>query len=147
MKKWQALGWCIIFCQFICLEAQEISEYEFSGTHFIAEYLDCDEEVLNNPEKIVSIMIQAVQASKATFLGHLYYIFPGNGLTCIIMLSESHASIHTYPEKRSCFIDLFTCGTLCSYIDFDRVLREFLKPGSVNDNVLLRNEQINYIPR
>jgi S-adenosylmethionine decarboxylase len=57
-----------------------------------------------------------------------------------LLLSESHAAIHTYPEHNACFVDLFTCGDHCHNEPFDRVLREYLKPGAVQSKVLIRDE-------
>src|SRR5690348_2184630 len=94
----------------IPLFATDAEDYRFYGRHFIASYLDCDEEALNNVVKLSEAMHQAAAASGATVLKGSEYIFPPTGLTMVLLLSESHASIHTYPEHRACFIDLFTCG-------------------------------------
>ncbi|TET06482.1 hypothetical protein E3J79_01835 [Candidatus Dependentiae bacterium] len=61
------------------------------------------------------------------------------GSTIICILTESHASIHTYPEYNSCFVDLFTCGKHCSHEPFDTVLQKYLKPAIVQKRVLIRN--------
>jgi S-adenosylmethionine/arginine decarboxylase-like enzyme len=63
-------------------------------------------------------------------------------LTMVFLLSESHASIHTYPEHGACFVDLFTCGNKCSGEKFDQALREYLKPAHVTARVLIRDEGI-----
>lgn len=114
--------------------------YDFCGTHFLASYNDCDQEALTNPQKLVEVMLKAAEASGATVLDSTYYIFPGNGMTMAILLSESHASIHTYPEHGSCFVDLFTCGNKCSHIEFDKTLREYLKPSNVSEKVHIRHQ-------
>ena len=117
-------------------------EYQFKGKHFIASYLDCDADALENVEKLKSEFVKAAKASHATILDQSDFVFAPNGLTMVILLSESHASIHTYPEHHACFVDLFTCGDKCSSELFDKVLREYLKPKKVNARTLLRSDEI-----
>jgi S-adenosylmethionine decarboxylase len=59
-----------------------------------------------------------------------------------ILLSESHASIHTYPEHGKCFVDLFTCGDSCSNHIFNEELQKYLKPKKVAAMVLIRDDNI-----
>ena len=121
---------------------EEEREYEFKGVHFLASYCDCDNGALSDLSKLETVMHEAAIASGATILGSVSHIFPPDGLTLVILLSESHASIHTYPEHGSCFVDLFTCGNRCSAEVFDEVLTSYLKPQSVNKKILVRHEEI-----
>jgi len=130
---------------FICVSAfvfgnEEV--HQFKGKHLIASYGDCDIEALTDVEALREVMHQAVTECGATILDSMNYIFPGNGMTMVIMLSESHASIHTYPEYGACFVDLFTCGDKCSHEKFDQVLRAYLKPAEVSQKVLVRHQAI-----
>ena len=59
-----------------------------------------------------------------------------------ILLSESHASIHTYPEHGKCFIDLFTCGDKCNHEEFNETVKAYLKPKKVAEMVLVRDDEI-----
>src|SRR5271170_7460823 len=117
----------ILFCLlFTALAAEE--SFQFKGVHFLASYCDCDLQALTELDKLADAMKSAVEESGATVLEISSWTFPPNGLTMVLLLSESHASIHTYPEYGSCFVDLFTCGEKCSADKFDAVLREYLKP-------------------
>jgi len=120
--------------------------HKFSGKHFVASYLDCDKQAMGDVEGMLRTMDRAVQSSGATVLDKTSYVFPPNGLTAVYLLSESHASIHTYPEYGACFVDLFTCGDTCSPEEFDRILREYLQPQEVNARVFLRHADIEEIP-
>ncbi|MBI5273461.1 MAG: adenosylmethionine decarboxylase [Chlamydiales bacterium] len=119
----------------ICFSA----EHKFTGKHLIASYYDCNEESLANIKQLVTIMEESCLASGAHVLQQMNYEFPGGGLTHLLLLSESHASIHTYPEYKACFVDLFTCGDSCDSIAFDKVLTEYLKPGKKSIEVIHRN--------
>lgn len=130
------LGFCLMG---VCLCAEE-REFRFEGKHLIANYTKCDVERLQDVQGMMAVMEEAVRVCGATVLDKSYYVFPGNGLTMVILLSESHASIHTYPEHGACFIDLFTCGDRCDHAKFDAVLRAYLNPQAVVQEVLIRND-------
>ncbi len=120
-------------------------DYSFKGKHFVASYLECDLRALCNLSGLIDAMSRAVCASGATILDEASTVFPPHGLTLVYLLSESHASLHTYPEHGSCFVDLFTCGDSCSSEPFDQILREYLQPKHVNAKLFLRAETIEEI--
>jgi S-adenosylmethionine decarboxylase len=103
---------------------------------------------MTNLDELKIAMKQAVEASGATILGQIDHIFSNDndptshGYTSAFILSESHATIHTYPEHGACFVDLFTCGDHCSYEHFDKVLREYLHPAAVSYQVLRRDSGV-----
>lgn len=139
-------GYCKLFV-FLCLFinkafAEDSSVYQFKGTHFLASYCECDLEALSDVEGLAAAMKEAVEQSGATILNTSHWVFPPQGLTMVFLLSESHASIHTYPEHGACFVDLFTCGEKCSAEKFDIALRHHLKPKIVNQRTLIRSETI-----
>lgn len=127
----------------ICASEQDIredaQEYQFWGRHFIASYNNCRRDRLES-SALIEAMRQAIEASGASLLSEAVYAFPNAGLTAVFLLSESHASIHTYPEHAACFVDLFTCGENCRSEDFDAKLREFLCPRNVEARVIVRHE-------
>ena len=131
----------VVFIATGLLSAQD-KAYEFNGKHFIASYSGCDHEALVNLEYLREAMVNAVEASGASLLGQCDYVFPTDGLTMVLLLSESHASIHTYPEYNTCFIDLFTCDEKCSSEAFDAVLQEYLKPEFIEKKLLLRGYDV-----
>jgi S-adenosylmethionine decarboxylase len=136
----------IFFCFSLSslLVAEEPIEipYAFKGVHFLVSYSDCDKKALEDVGALCAAMDQAVEHSGATILDSSKWVFPPNGLTMVYLLSESHASIHTYPEHGACFVDLFTCGDHCSSDKFDAALRAYLKPGRVHHRLLTRTEEI-----
>jgi len=121
---------------------EEPQEHQFFGRHMVASYTDCDIDALLNHEALEDAMGRAVVACGATLLDTVRFAYPEGGITIAMLLSESHASIHTYPEHASCFADLFTCGDRCRAEEFDAVMREYLKPKAANCKVLLRHAGI-----
>ncbi len=132
----------LAFFVFSTLYSEEPGTYQFLGTHFLASYCDCDQKALTDVEALAEVMRLAVNLSGAKVLESISWVFPPNGFTMLFLLSESHASIHTYPEQGHCFVDLFTCGEHCSASRFDAALRSYLKPKRVNEKLLVRNEEM-----
>lgn len=120
-------------------------EHEFTGKHFVASYLNCDPEAICNVEELMKAMDQAIICCGATILNQSHHKFSPHGLTAVYLLSESHASIHTYPEFNACFVDLFTCGSNCHTQSFDEALRDYLHPKMVNARFFERHEQVEEI--
>ncbi|MEP1613546.1 MAG: adenosylmethionine decarboxylase [Roseobacter sp.] len=76
--------------------------------HVIAELYDV--KILTGPEQIEAVLQAAAQEAGATVLGGHFHIFEGGGVTGVLLLSESHISIHTWPEFSYAALDVFMCG-------------------------------------
>jgi S-adenosylmethionine decarboxylase len=81
------------------------------GRHAIFELYRCDAGLLDNEQYIVESMIEIANTLGATVLSSSSHKFEPQGVTAILLLSESHISIHTWPEKGLATCDIFTCGT------------------------------------
>lgn len=81
------------------------------GRHFILECYACDEACLDNVETIETAMLEAANVAKATIIKSFFHPFVPQGVTGVVVLAESHISIHTWPELGYAAIDIFTCGT------------------------------------
>ncbi|GAB1471168.1 hypothetical protein MASR2M66_20460 [Chloroflexota bacterium] len=80
------------------------------GEHYIFDLSDCNREILMDSEKAYSLFAQAVRESGLTVVDEGFYKFSPHGFTAFLLLSESHASLHAWPEHNYCAIDLFTCA-------------------------------------
>jgi S-adenosylmethionine decarboxylase len=120
-------------------------EFEFVGFHLVGSYLNCDKAKLRDVAGLKEAMCLAVDASGATLLKAVDFVFPPDGFTMVMLLSESHASIHTYPEHDACFVDFFTCGRNCSSEKFDQVLRNYLNPKTANTRLLSRDDSVSEV--
>lgn len=63
------------------------------------------------PEIITATFVDALKNAGATVVQALSHNFPGKGLTSVLILSESHAVLHTWPETGTVNIDIFSCST------------------------------------
>lgn len=83
---------------------------EALGRQILVEYYDCDSNKLNDVEFIETAFIEATKASKATIITHNFHKFSPYGVSGVIVIAESHVSIHTWPEYNYAAVDIFTCG-------------------------------------
>ena len=103
------------------------------GRHLIAEYADCAEGTLTDPEFLEKCMLEAVQKSGATIVRSVFHQYAPQGVSGVVVIAESHMSIHTWPEYNYAAVDFFTCGqTVDPYLAHE-YLREML--GSTGANV------------
>lgn len=80
------------------------------GTHLLIELYGCDAEKLNDARQIESAMKEAAQASGATIVSSHANLFNPHGVSAVVIIAESHLTIHTWPEHRYAALDVFTCG-------------------------------------
>jgi S-adenosylmethionine decarboxylase proenzyme len=79
------------------------------GRHVLAEFSDCDPARLSDVDHVTKAMLQAAEASGATIVAHRFHHFSPLGVSGVVIISESHLAIHTWPEHRFAAVDFFTC--------------------------------------
>lgn len=85
------------------------------GNHLIAELYECNSTILNSPEKVEQALQKAVKISGARMVQSVIHEFSPHGVSGVIVIEESHFSVHTWPEYGYCALDIFTCGTEIDY--------------------------------
>jgi S-adenosylmethionine decarboxylase len=71
-----------------------------------------DGDILTRSDDVREIMLAAAEAGGATVLGEQFVSFPNGAFTGVLVLAQSHLSIHTWPELRLANVDLLSYGTL-----------------------------------
>jgi S-adenosylmethionine decarboxylase len=80
------------------------------GTHLLIELRECNPEILKSIEKVRSVMVSAAKEAKATIIDISFREFNPFGISGIVVIAESHLTIHTWPEYGYAAVDIFTCG-------------------------------------
>ena len=80
------------------------------GRHFVAEIHGCPRARLATLQALEAPFLRAVAATGACILSHDGHQFAPHGATIVALLSESHASVHTWPELGYAAVDFFTCN-------------------------------------
>ena len=102
---------------------------EFAGTHLLIEMWGAKH--LDEPETIEAALREAAIAAGASILhAHTHRFSPYGGVSGVVVLAESHISIHTWPERDYAAIDIFMCGD-CHPYESVTVLRRVFEPSSV----------------
>lgn len=82
-----------------------------AGRHVIAELEGCGPSLLSEPAGLRRILEEAAWAAGGTVLGSQFHRFDPVGASGVVLLAESHVSIHTWPEWRYAAVDVFGCGS------------------------------------
>ncbi|WP_145143154.1 adenosylmethionine decarboxylase [Roseomonas gilardii] len=86
----------------------------FAGTHLIIDLWGATN--LDDPAHIDDVLREAAIETGATILhGHFHHFQPNGGVSGVLVLAESHVSIHTWPEKAFAALDIFVCGVCDPY--------------------------------
>lgn len=80
------------------------------GVHLLIECLGCDRAVLDDALALEQALRAAADAIGATVVGAMFHRFAPQGVTGVLLLAESHVSVHSWPEQGYAAVDLFTCG-------------------------------------
>ncbi|MFC4165923.1 adenosylmethionine decarboxylase [Teichococcus aestuarii] len=100
----------------------------FAGTHLIVDLWGATN--LDDPAHIDSVLREAAIETGATILhGHFHHFAP-DGVSGVLVLAESHISIHTWPERAYAALDIFVCG-ICNPYKAVPILKKGFGPERV----------------
>ncbi len=80
------------------------------GRHLLLELFDCDADAINSLETVKTALIEAAKRAQATIVDVVFHEFNPFGISGVVVIAESHLSIHTWPEYRYAAVDVFSCG-------------------------------------
>jgi S-adenosylmethionine decarboxylase len=80
------------------------------ATHILLDLHGVDPRLLDDVDALKAALFAAVSAAGATALRTVHHKFHPQGASVVILVAESHLSIHTWPEKAYAAVDIFTCG-------------------------------------
>jgi S-adenosylmethionine decarboxylase len=72
---------------------------------------ECERLGAFDDQAIATAFAEALRGAGATIVQEVSHQYPGAGLTCVLVLRESHAVLHTWPETGTVNIDIFSCST------------------------------------
>ena len=107
---------------------------KFAGTHLLVDVLNGTR--LDDLDHIEQTFRKCIEVSGATLLHiHLHHFTPNGGVSGVAVLSESHISIHSWPEYGYAAIDIFMCGHAKPQLSID-VIRQAFEP----DEIIVKEE-------
>ena len=110
------------------------------GRHLLADLSGVAPERLSDPDALEALLRAAARAAGSTVLGgHFHPFGPGQGITGVLLLAESHISIHTWPEHGYAAVDLFLCGS-AAHAAALAVLQQALQVGRIEQRCVARGQ-------
>jgi S-adenosylmethionine decarboxylase proenzyme len=114
----------------------------FAGQHVLAEFEGVDPRLLDDVAFLRVTLERSLDRAGATVCDVVSKRFAPQGVTVLALLSESHASLHTYPEVGAVFLDVFTCGNRADPELAMRLLAEALAATSTNITTISRGRPV-----
>jgi S-adenosylmethionine decarboxylase len=108
------------------------------GRHVLVDIADTSAAVLDDGDALAQALTDAATAEGTTVLGTICHAFEPTGVTILLLLAESHVSLHTYPDEGRAFFDAFTCGVRCEPIN---IFRRFVEIHPVGSYRIIRCER------
>ena len=101
-----------------------------AGTHLLADFYGVAAGRLTDPAGIDALLRAGAQAAGARILhSHFHSFGEAMGVTGVVLLAESHISIHTWPEYGFAAADIFMCGDAQPHLALD-IIAQALEPAS-----------------
>jgi S-adenosylmethionine decarboxylase len=105
---------------------------KFAGTHLLLDLWGASN--LADPGLIDRALRAGAEHAGATILhSHFHHFSPNGGVSGVVVLAESHISIHTWPERDFAAVDIFMCGA-CDPYKAIPLLKAAFRPGFINLN-------------
>lgn len=93
---------------------------------YSADLRECDAISTGDAERATATFADVLGRAGATIVQAVSHVYPGAGLTCVLILRESHAVLHTWPETGTVHIDIFSCSTRLKSLEaIDELSRSF----------------------
>ena len=81
------------------------------GRHLLLELRECNIAVLDDLKYLENALVSAAREAGATVIDKSFHQFAPQGVSGVVLIAESHLSLHTWPEHAYAAVDIFTCGT------------------------------------
>lgn len=111
---------------------------EALGRQILVEFYDCDSSAINDVDYIEQSMLDTTKKSNATIISHNFHKFSPYGISGVIVIAESHVTIHTWPEYNYAAVDIFTCGDTIDPWIIQESLKEALSSKNISSMEMKR---------
>ena len=95
------------------------------GRHVLAEIYECDSEILNDIHQVEKIMVKAALEAGAEIREVAFHKFSPQGVSGVVVISESHLAIHTWPELGYAAVDVLPAATASTWVSCNYIKQQF----------------------
>ena len=110
------------------------------GRHMLLELYKCPKDMLDNQEKIEKILVDVVNRVGATLINTTFHKFSPYGVSGVVVIAESHITIHTWPEHSYAAIDVFTCDEKIDYNLVESIVVKEFNSTKHQSQTIIRGE-------
>ncbi len=107
------------------------------GRQLTIEYYECSATALLDKDQVEKALLKAAKKSGATIINSSFHEFNPQGISGVVVIAESHFTIHAWPEHDYAAVDIFTCG---DNIDLE-VAIDSMKTSFGSENVVISSDQ------
>ena len=111
------------------------------GQHLILDFWGVDEGLLDSREAVRDALLYAAREGLCTVVAEYFHEFSPVGVTGVLVLAESHLSVHTWPEEGYCALDAFTCGEATRMPALRNALADAFQPVEIREWFLVRGQR------
>ncbi len=108
------------------------------GRHVLAEMYGCEPRSLDDVETVQRIMVDAAVKAGAEVREVAFHKFSPQGVSGVVVISESHLAVHTWPEFGYAAVDVFTCGEKVDPWDAVNAIASWFKSEQVTASEMKR---------
>ena len=107
------------------------------GRQLTIEYYECASNVLLDKNLVEKALLQAAKNSGATIISSSFHGFKPQGVSGVVVIAESHFTVHAWPEHDYAAVDIFTCG---DSIDLEVAINS-MRDSFESKNVVISSDQ------
>ncbi|SDU15982.1 adenosylmethionine decarboxylase [Desulfobacula phenolica] len=107
------------------------------GRQLTIEYYECSTKALLDEALVEKALLDAAQKSGATVINSTFHKFEPQGISGVVVIAESHFTVHAWPEHDYAAVDIFTCG---DNIDLEIAINS-MKDSFESENVVVSSDQ------
>jgi S-adenosylmethionine decarboxylase proenzyme len=100
--------------------------------HSLLEYHHCDPARLQKASVVRKLLCEAVRAAGGTIVKAVFHNFNPYGVSGVVVITESHVTIHTWPEHEYAAVDIFSCSGKLDHAQLRLRLRTSLSAKRVS---------------
>ncbi|MFQ5738009.1 MAG: adenosylmethionine decarboxylase [Acidobacteriota bacterium] len=119
-----------------------ITNTEPLARQLLVEFFGCKAPLLGQAEALEQALVEAAVSADAKVVNSLFHKFAPHGISGIVLIAESHLSIHTWPEYRYAALDVFTCSNTVDPYRIKSALAQSLKAGKTECRLVRRGDRL-----
>ena len=106
--------------------------------HTLLELYDCNPGLLKHSRQVRKLLCEAVRHGGGTIVKTVFHNFSPYGVSGVVVITESHVTIHTWPEHGYAAVDIFSCSKKLDHSAIRAYLKKALHSGSVSGQTFIR---------